>query len=470
MRDTSAVGSRWARARGHRLGLRARVTFAFTAGALGLSASLALIAFGTAHHYLLSDRESAATSQAYLDARLVKGDLAAGSADVATVLSTLDSSSTSRVLVYRKGRWFSTSVAFGHHDLPARLTSMVLAGKPARQRITFDSQPAIAVGLPIPAVGVDYFEVHSLSELSHTLRTLGVVLVAAALLSTVGGTVIGLWASRRLARPFTDVTSVAKAISGGGLELRLPESTDRDLAPLVSAFNGMVDTLAERMRRDARFASDVSHELRSPLTTVRSSVELLGGFSELLPNEGAEAMERLGLEVGRLCDLVEDLLEMSRLDAGATALHLEEVELVELVGHAVSSQGTAAPKLEVSPGVEGTVVRADKRRIQRVLANLLDNADRYAGGATGVCLSRQGSWAHLTVEDAGPGIAPEDRERVFERFYRGASAGRRAGTSGSGLGLALVAEHVRAHGGTVTASERPGGGTRFTVALPVITT
>jgi signal transduction histidine kinase len=164
--------------------------------------------------------------------------------------------------------------------------------------------------------------------------------------------------------------------------------------------------------------------------------------------------------------MVQDLLEISRMDAGATDLDVEEVPLDELVERTVAARAHRVP-VRISPDAVGGVVRVDKRRLQRVLVNLLDNADAYAGGAVLVAVERNGSWTKVSVEDKGPGVPAGEREYVFDRFFRGAAAGRRNSTSGTGLGLALAAEHVRAHGGTIAVEDRPEGGARFTIALPV---
>jgi len=165
--------------------------------------------------------------------------------------------------------------------------------------------------------------------------------------------------------------------------------------------------------------------------------------------------------------MVQDLLEISRLDAGAASLDLEEVPLDELVVNTVATHSGGAVPVRVDPTAARTTISADRRRIQRVIANLLDNARIHGRGAVLVSVETERGRARITVDDAGPGVAPEERSRIFDRFYRGAASGRRSEGSGSGLGLSLTKEHVRAHNGEITVEERPGGGARFTVDLPV---
>ncbi len=455
------------------LGLRARVTFAFAAGAAALSGLLAGTTYALVHHYLLAQREEAATTQTYSDARLVKAGLALPGTNVAGVLSSLPLGQGTLSLLYRGGQWYSASVAVGETprssrpaSLPPSLVSMVSEGTPARQRVVSEGQPSVAIGLPVRAAGADYFEVHSLAELSRTLGLLALVLAVSALATTAGGLLVGRWASRRLVRPLSSIADVAAAIAGGALDQRLPRGDDPDLDVLARSFNEMVSALERRIERDARFASDVSHELRSPLTTVQATVELLQVFREQLPVEGGRALGLLKAEVQRFSLMVQDLLEISRFDAGAANLDLEELPLDDLVVNSVAAYSAGTIPVQVAPSAHGALVRADRRRVQRVLVNLLDNARTYAGGAVLVSVAWRAGWLAVCVDDAGPGVPPQERERVFERFYRGAAAGRRAEGSGSGLGLALAHEHVKAHHGRLRVDERPGGGARFVIELP----
>jgi two-component system sensor histidine kinase MtrB len=189
-----------------------------------------------------------------------------------------------------------------------------------------------------------------------------------------------------------------------------------------------------------------------------------------LPERARSALDLMVADIDRFQQLVEDLLEISRFDAGVVHLELEEVHLAELVMQAVSHSTDADVPVELDADLAGVVVLADKRRIVRVIANLLDNATKYAGGATSVALRRVEGGVQIAVEDRGTGVPEEDRSVIFNRFSRGATAGRRGSTDGVGLGLALVAEHVNLHGGTVWVDDRADGeeGARFVVQLPVV--
>jgi signal transduction histidine kinase len=254
---------------------------------------------------------------------------------------------------------------------------------------------------------------------------------------------------------------------------------DPDLAGLTTSFNLMVDQLQERIEREARFTSDVSHELRSPLTTLSASLDVLEAHSDELSARAQRALVLLGADLRRFQRMVGDLLEISRSDTGSADVSLEEVEAGELVRQSVAASARSLPNDVVAPAVlvdqavAGTWLTVDKRRFERIMANLLENAALYGGGATevraeiGPPLLDGSTSLRVSVEDHGPGLAPAERDKVFERFYRGDAAGRRGAGIGTGLGLALVAEHVRLNGGTVWVDETEGGGARFVIEFPV---
>ncbi|HJR24012.1 MAG TPA: HAMP domain-containing sensor histidine kinase, partial [Acidimicrobiales bacterium] len=267
----------------------------------------------------------------------------------------------------------------------------------------------------------------------------------------------------------TSVSTAATALAAGRLDTRVESSTDPDLRSITESFNDMAQALQDRIEQDGRFASDVSHELRSPLMTLTASIEVMQNQREDLPERSRAALDLMAGDVDRFQQLVEDLLEISRFDAGVARLELEEVHLAELVMQAVSHSTDADVPVELDAALAGLVVHADKRRIVRVIANLIDNAGKYGGGATSVSLRRVDDGIQIAVEDRGPGVPDDDRNLIFDRFSRGASAGRRGHTEGVGLGLALVAEHVTLHGGRVWVDGRADGdeGARFVVELPV---
>jgi two-component system, OmpR family, sensor histidine kinase MtrB len=228
----------------------------------------------------------------------------------------------------------------------------------------------------------------------------------------------------------------------------------------------MVDALAQRVERDARFVSDVSHELRSPLTTLTSAADVMRGRRAELPARAQIVLDLVTEEIDRFRQMLEDLLELSRVDSNVDELELESVDLEELMRQALERSGAAA-SIDVDTDLPRGRALVDKRRLDRVLANLIDNARSHGQGVARAAVRRTDGTVRIEIEDVGPGVAPSDRARIFERFARGAAAGRRGDSSGAGLGLALVTEHVRLHGGRVWVEERQTGkGARFVVEIP----
>jgi len=242
-----------------------------------------------------------------------------------------------------------------------------------------------------------------------------------------------------------------------------------DLDALADSFNGMAEALEARIRRDARFASEVSHELRSPLMTLTTTVGVLEARRDQFSERSRTALDLLSQDLSRFSRMVEDLLEISRFDAGAASLELTEINVANFVHASLGAAHLGDVFVEDRLGGQSVVIDGDKRRLARVMANLLGNATSHAGGPTGVFMEQEAGVVRIGVEDDGPGVAPGDRELIFDRFSRGSSAGRRGGGSGAGLGLSLVWEDIRLHDGRVWVEDRgdSGRGARFVVELPL---
>ena len=451
-----------------RLGLRARIALAFAVGALLLSALLATSTLALTRENLLRTRENSATAVVYKNAAVVQQRVATDT-DVLPIVSNLVTPLGAHPIVYFDREYTPVTTEFGQEALPAALRELVLGGEPARMRFKLRGEMQLAVGIPLPSANAAYFEIVPLGDIESTLDALGVSLLGASVVTTLAGAGLGWSAARRALRPLSGVSTAATALAAGRLDTRLEASEDPDLRPIASSFNDMAQALQDRIERDARFASDVSHELRSPLMTLAASIEVMNNQRDDLPDRTRSALDLMIGDVDRFQQLVEDLLEISRFDAGVVHLEPDEVHLAELVMQAVSHSTDADVPVELDAELAGVVVKADKRRIVRVIANLLDNAAKYAGGATGVSLRAVEGGVQIAVEDSGEGVPLEDRGLIFNRFNRGGASGRRGGGDGMGLGLALVAEHVNLHGGRVWVEDRAdgGAGARFVVELPV---
>ncbi len=348
---------------------------------------------------------------------------------------------------------------------PLELRLAVSQGASAQQRFEYLGDPYVAVGVNMPAVNAEYLEAFPMESTQRTISRIATALLVGSGVTMVLAGFLGWWASRRLLRPLSRVATAAGSIAAGGLDARMPPENDPDLDRLARSFNDMADAVQTRLEREARFASDVSHELRSPITALTAAVEVLDGRRDDLPDRTQQALDVVVSQVRRFDHMVMDLLELSRIDAGSTELHREEVDVRELIPRIAQRYGFGDVPIEIDPKL-AAVVKIDKLRFERILANLLENAREHGGGPVRVSLDRQGRAAMvLAVDDAGPGVARGERSRIFERFARGSAARHRVGT---GLGLSLVAEHAHAHGGEAWVEDRPGGGARFKVSFPEV--
>lgn len=476
-----------------RLGLRARITFIYALGALLVSSTVAVVGFALVQRELLLDAEATAVAQMENNARDIRTALQNQTAEAIeaaladqgeasndeeaeipglnfeNVLTTRFNRNNARELLIIQDQARS-SLGLQERDLPSDVLALVNDGGAAQRRRLVSGQPQLTVGVYIAQLDASYFEVSSLQPLQDTLSSLRNTLIGVALGAGLAGAALGYYSTRRALQPVVRVARAAQAISSGDFGTRLDPSGDPDLAPLTTSFNDMVGALESRIERDERFASDVSHELRSPLMTLSASIGVLENRRDELSPEAVQAVDLLGKDLRRFTGLVEDLLEISRLDGGAVVADADAIVLVEFLTYATQQSRTPDVPVLVSPRDRETVIVADKRRLAQVIQNLIDNAAKYGGGATGVGFSTAGDMVQIFVDDNGPGVPTADRERIFDRFTRaGADAGRRDVAKGVGLGLSLVAEHVRLHQGRVWVRDRPDGssGARFIVELPI---
>jgi two-component system sensor histidine kinase MtrB len=457
------------------LGLRRRILLIFTLGALGLAAFLAFTTYGLVRSNLASQRDRSSVSEAYRNSRLVNGELRAENASMASVTDLLESRASGPFVLQWNGQWSPPSSGLSEQSIPESLRERVTtANVDSRMIAAIDGATYEIVGISLEGVNAQYFEFFSLEEDNETLSNVALSLLLAATITTGLGVLVGVLAARRAVRPVADASEAAKAIAGGRLETRLVPTEDPDLGVLASSFNDMAAALQQRVERDARFASDVSHELRSPLMTLSASIDVMEARRDEMPERAQAALDLLVSDVARFRGLVEDLLEISRFDAGAIRLHLEDLRVSQFVRNAVAV--SSAPTLEVttSARAENAIISGDRRRLARVIANLIDNALAYGAGQPEVSIedgnAAPDALTHvkIAVEDHGPGVPVEERALIFERFSRGVSAGQRSGSEGAGLGLALVDEHIRLHDGRVWVEDRTDGqpGARFVIELP----
>ncbi len=427
-----------------------------------LSLVLAVLTIQVARRVLLSQRQESAIRQAIANATVVRSVLTDPGTDLRQVLVSLDASTPARPLLQIGEDWYAATVEIGRDDVPESLAELLDESPAGVQRIRRSSTNYIVTGISVPAVDARYYELASLNELDRTMLALTYTLAAAAAITSLAAAATGWWASGRVIRPLGDVAGAARSISQGDLNTRLP-TTDRELTPLTSAFNDMAEALQHRIERETRFTSDVSHELRNPLTAITAAVNLAQRTDD--PERMKMALGMVDSRVDHLRRLVLDLLEISRFDAGATELDLQPTDLRMLLDEVADHHQLPAEVIRCELPAS-TLVLLDRRRVERVLTNLIVNATNYADGPTLVAARVAGESIELVVEDCGPGVAPDEREAIFGRFHRGRAANVPDRPSGTGLGLALVEEHVRFHGGQIRVEDSACGGARFVVELP----
>jgi len=454
-------------ARPRTLRLRTRVTLFFAFIALLAGVVLIGVTYGLTRNNLLGDDESAARQQAFGNADLVREQLTVDPAGIGVFFDDELRTDANGFAVLSSGDptapRASTSVLHPIADFPDRLVESVEANNSGVQNASIDGSEFLTVGVYIAEYDTGYYEAFPLDETESTLTAILTALALGALGTVVLATLFGLATSRRLLRPLSQVADAAADIASGGLGTRLEPESDPDLDRLAGSFNDMADAVQDRIEREARFASDVSHELRSPITALTAAVEVLDGRRDDIPERAQQALDVVVDQVRRFDSMVIDLLELARLDAGATDLNVEDVALIDLTQRVAARYGEPDVPIVVARGAPAEVA-IDKVRFERILGNLLENARNHGGGALRIELTPAPSNRfRLAVEDGGPGVANGERERIFERFARGSAARHRIGT---GLGLALVAEHSAAMDGTAWVQDRVGGGARFVVELP----
>ncbi len=341
-------------------------------------------------------------------------------------------------------------------------------------------EPGIVVGqdVEVPTAGTyQMFFLYSLQaeqdRLDFLLRTLG--FAAVALVALLGGMT---WlVTRRTVHPVRRAAHVAERLADGHLSERMAVHGQDEMATLARSFNEMAVSLQDQIHRmeelstlQRRFVSDVSHELRTPLTTIRMAGEVIHGARDEFEPAVKRSAELLATQLDRFEDLLADLLEISRFDAGAAVLDAEGRDVRDIVLQAVDNVIPLAARrgswLQVELPDERADADVDPRRVERVLRNLLVNGVEHADGSTvEVRVGVDATAVAVTVRDHGVGMTADEALHVFDRFWR-ADPARARTTGGTGLGLAISLEDAHLHGGTLEAWGRPGRGAVFRLTLP----
>jgi len=308
------------------------------------------------------------------------------------------------------------------------------------------------------------------ADIRHTWLSLlvtGLVVIAITI-------IVSLWLARGILEPVQALRQAAGRMAAGDLEQRIEPSGSDELAQLGRAFNLMASRLQHLMEQQRDFVDNASHELRTPLTTIKLRVEALMGGARRDPAIAERFLAEMEGEVNRLNHLIDDMLTMSRVEAGLDSLTMERVDLPLLMGEAIAAFWPRAEAAGVTLTMDAAphlpAVKASAPQIRQVIDNLLDNALKYSSPGDVItisCRAANGQVA-VSVTDTGQGIPKDDLPHVFERFYRADKArSRSGGPTGSGLGLSIVRSVIEAHSGEISIDSREGKGTSVRFKLPV---
>lgn len=475
-------------------GLRARLVVAFALVAVVSALSTGALAFREARTGVLQQSQDPVIRQfrTNVNAQVAHTPLSPSRSElqaaVDQVLLAGQSQGWQVMATYRDERAYAPSDAFDKVS-PELRRSVETRRAAVFQRVNAAGRPYLVVGMPVThtyQVGeatesrlsglVMYLVVPQNTEEGY-VRAMISGIERATLVALCLAVVLALLAASGVLRPVRALRRATRRMAEGHLDVRLAVNGSDELADLSRSFNDTAAALersvAELRRLEAqarRFVADVSHELRTPLAAMTAVTDVLDENAPHLDRETSAALRLISEGTGRLSGLVNDLMEISRFDAGAVELNLDEIDLAESVQRTLASRGWQG-RVETHlppPGVLRT--RVDARRLDVVTANLVGNALRH--GAPPVLLTvgvreerADMVWAVIEVADSGPGIAEEAMPHIFERFYKAGTS--RTRSESSGLGLAITAENVQLHGGRIGAANRPGGGAAFTVELPL---
>ena len=447
-----------------RLRRRLALAFALTAGLA--AAALAAGSFLLVRDARLDESVDRALEQSRFNLVLGGEVLPAEGSD--GLLDALQRRGDFDTVLLQDGRAFPSSLSLGADQVPADLQELVASGQLAWERTTVADTSYLVTGGQVPGTDAQAYFFFSEEDLRSELTELGTILLGGLGVVVALAALAGALLARRTLAPVARASDAARSLAEGLLATRLPVEREDEFGAWATSFNEMAEALeakitelSEAQARERRFTADVAHELRTPLTAVVNEASLLAEHIERMPSEAQRPAELLVADVARLRDLVEDLMEISRLDAGTQPLRPERVDLGSFVASAVRARGWDE-RLRLN--ADEVVLTSDPRRLERIVANLVGNALEHGGREVAVRVGRDGVGAFVEVSDRGPGIAREDLPHLFDRFYK---ADRSRTGQGTGLGLAIALENARLLGGDIAVASEPGAGTRFTFRLPV---
>jgi two-component system sensor histidine kinase MtrB len=454
-------------------GLRVRLLAAFAAVALLTSGAVTSVSYVLTRESLMNRVRDSSVEQ--FKAAVQQNSKALATIGVNTPGSDLTSIAQQLIgagnyyVLYREGAGNTGSNDLARYDtIPPGLRAAAKKNV-AWQRTRIDDVPYLILGTSVQPADVEVYEFVSLESQEEDLSRLTRNSAYAAAIAIGISMLLGYFAARGVLLPLRRLGLAARRLGAGKLDTRLEVRGSDEVADVSRTFNDTAEALersvAELRSLEAasrRFVADVSHELRTPLTAMTAVTDMLEEATDV-GDESAPAAQLIVNETRRLARLVEDLMEVSRFDAGTAEIRREDVDLVDLVRNCLDARAWIGKvALDVPAGMP---VRVDQRRIDVIVANMVGNALKHGGdGPVELSISVKGANLILAVRDHGPGIPPDALEHIFERFYKADKA--RGRSEGSGLGLSIAYENAHIHGGELTGRNHPDGGAVFTLRLP----
>jgi two-component system sensor histidine kinase MtrB len=449
-------------------GMRTRLFAGFAAVALITAAIITGASYFLIRGAQMSRVESGATAQFQDDVSLNSQQLVESSSGQTDQQIATQMAKNGGIVVLITPHGISTNdTRFSAVDIP-RAFRDAAATQIVQERTLIEGTPYVLTGTKLQPRGPEIYLFTKLDAEQAVLTELVTIGAVSAGLALLGAAGVAFLATRNVLVPIRRLGHAARMLGQGNLDIRLEVTGTDEIADVSRTFNETAEALARSMDElramDAasrRFVADVSHELRTPLTAMTAVTEVLEDVENADPTT-TSAAHLIANETKRLARLVEDLMEISRFDAGTAAMRVEDINLPELIEATLATRGWTSKVIMNTPDLLAT--RVDARRIDVVIANLVGNALKHGGAPVAVSVREDRGSVTVQVADSGPGVTTEALPHIFDRFFKADKA--RGRSEGSGLGLAIAFENARMHGGELSARNRPEGGAVFTFRFP----
>ena len=461
-------------------GLRMRLLAAFAAVALLTAGAVTSVSYILTRTSMMNRVTSSSLSQFRPDVQQHASDLDQAALHASTVASVFYTVANglaaggNSTLVYSAnlGTQPSNDSPITYAEVPAAIKTGARNGI-VYQRTRIAGIPYLVMGTSVQPAGIEVYEFVTLAPQEADLARLAQNSAYAAAIAFVVSLLLGQFAARGVLLPLRSLGLAARKLGAGKLDTRLVVRGRDEVAEVSRTFNDTAEALERSVAElralesaSRRFVADVSHELRTPLTAMTAVTDMLEEATDV-GDESAPAAKLIVNETRRLARLVEDLMEVSRFDAGTAEIRREDVDLVGLVRNCLDARGWTGRVETAAP--DAMLVRVDQRRIDVIVANMVGNAIKHgcqdAAGPVELSIEIRGMDLLLEVRDHGPGIPSDALLHIFERFYKADKA--RGRSEGSGLGLSIAYENAHIHGGELTGRNHPDGGAAFTLRLPI---